>query len=47
MINDKTNEAIEEFFRQLFAGYQTGLKTTMKGASIIFDYVHLSYYKYH
>ena len=32
MINDKTDEVIEELFQSLLPRYQTGLKTSMKGS---------------
>ena len=48
MINDKPDEAIEEFFQSLHSKYQIGLETSMKkGNSSIFDHVYLLYYKCH
>ena len=32
MINDKTDEVIEELFQSLLPRYQTGLKTSLKGS---------------
>ena len=47
MINDKADEVIEELFHSLLSRYQIGLKASMKGSEFVFDYVHLSYYKWH
>ena len=47
MINDKADEIIEELFKSLLSRYQIGLKTSMRGSDLIFDYIHLLYYKYH
>ena len=47
MINDKTEEVIEELVKSLLSRYQIELKTKMKDSSFIFDYAHLMYYKYH
>ena len=46
MINDEADEVIEELFKLLKNRYQNNLES-MKGSEFVFDYVHLSYYKYH
>ena len=47
MINDKTDEVIEEPFESHLSRYQTGLETSMKGSDFVFDSVQLLYYKCH
>ena len=47
MINDKSNEVIEELFQSLLSSCQIRLETSMKGTDFVFDYVHLLYYKCH
>ena len=47
MINDKSDEAIEEFFKSLLSIYKIGLETSIKGSDFVFDCVYLLYYKYH
>ena len=47
MINDKTEEVIEELFQSLLSRYQIGLETSMRVSGFVFDYVHLLYYKCH
>ena len=41
MINDKTDEALEEIFQLLHSTYQIGLVTSMKGSDFIFHSVYL------
>ena len=43
MINDKTDEVIEELFLSLLSKYQIELETSMKGGDFVFDCVHLLY----
>ena len=47
MINDKSDEVIEELFQSLLFRYQIGLETSMEGSDFIFNFVHLFYSKYH
>ena len=47
MINDKSNEIIEELFQSLLSRYQIGLETSIGGSDFIFDFAHLLYYKCH
>ena len=47
MINDKSEEVIEELFQSPLSRYQIGLETSMRGSEFVFDYVHLLYYKSH
>ena len=46
MINDKADEVIKELFDLLKNRYQSNLES-MKGSEIVFDYIHLLYYKWH
>ena len=41
MINDETDEVIEEPFESLKKWYQNDLQESMKGSEFVFDYVHL------
>ena len=45
MINDKADEAKEEFFRSLLCKCRIGFETSMKGSEFFFDCVYLLYYK--
>ena len=45
-ISDEADEVIKEFSDSLKNIYQNNLKT-MKVIEVVFDYVHLAYYKYH
>ena len=47
MIDNKTNEIIQELFDSLLQKYQKGLKESMKGSEFVFDSVDLLYYKLH
>ena len=47
MINDKADELIEELFESFLNRYQIGLQTSMRVSDLIFDCVHLFYYKCH
>ena len=47
MINDKTEEVIEEIFQSLLFRYQIGLETSITGNDFIFNCVQLSYYECH
>ena len=47
MIDDKTDEVIEELFESLRNIYQNNLEKLMKGSEFVFDYAHLLYYKCH
>ena len=47
MINDKTDEIIEELFKPLPHRYQINLEKLMKGSEFLFHYVHLLCYKCH
>ena len=44
-IKNKPGEVIEELFQSLIFKNQIGLETLMKGSDLIFDCVHLLYYK--
>ena len=44
MINDEAVEVIKELFDSLKNRYQNNFKS-MKGSQLVFDYVHLLYYK--
>ena len=44
---DNPHEVIELFFESLFNRHQIGLETSMICSDVIFDYVHLLYYKWH
>ena len=46
MMNDETDEYIEELFKSLKNRYQNNLKL-MKGSEFVFNYVNLLYYKCH
>ena len=46
MINDETNEIIEELFQSLKDRYQNNLES-MKGSEFFFDYVQLLHYECH
>ena len=46
MINDEVNEAIKELFVSLKNRYQNNFES-MKDSELVFDYVHLLYYKCH
>ena len=47
MINDKTDEVIENLFEPILNRYQVGLETSMRGSGFIFDCLHSLYYKCH
>ena len=47
MINDKTDEIIEELFKPLPHRYQINLEKLMKVSEFLFHYVHLLCYKCH
>ena len=47
MINDKSDEIIEELFQLLLSRYQIALETSIRGSDFIFDCAHLLYYKCH
>ena len=47
MINDKTDEVIEELFQSSLSRYQIGLETLMQCSDFIFDFVNLLYCKSH
>ena len=47
MINDRTDEVIEELLKSLRNRYQNNLEESMKGSQSVFDYLHLLYYKCH
>ena len=47
MMNDETDEVIEELFESLKKRYQNKLEESMKGKEFVFNYVHLLYYKCH
>ena len=47
MIYDNPHEVIKCFFESLFNRYQIGLETSMICSDVIFDCVHLLYYKCH
>ena len=44
MIKD---EVIKELFKWIQNRYQNNLEESMKDRIIVFDYIHLLYYKYH
>ena len=46
MINDEADEVIKERFDSLKNRYQNNLES-MKGSELVFNYVHLLYYKCH
>ena len=46
MINDQSDELIEELFKSLFNRYQNNLEKLMKGSQFAFNYVHLLHYEY-
>ena len=46
MINDEADEVKKELFDSLKKRYQINLES-MKGSELVFDYVHLLYYKCH
>ena len=46
MINDEADEVIKELFHLLKNKYQNNLEL-MKGSEVVFDYIHLLYYKCH
>ena len=45
MINNETDEVIEEIFKSILHRYQNNLDKSMKGSAFVFDYIHLLYYK--
>ena len=47
MNNDKANKVITERFQSLLSRHQAGFETSIKVSDIVFDCVHLLYYKYH
>ena len=47
MINDKTDEFIEENFQSLLPIYRIGLETSVKDSELVFDCVLFLYYKCH
>ena len=47
MINDNTDEVIEELFQLLHRRYWIGLETSMKDSEFVFDCVQFLYYKCH
>ena len=46
-INDKADEVIEKIFKTRLNRYKNNLGTSMRGSDLIFDCVHLLYYKCH
>ena len=44
MMENETDEIIEELFKSLLQRYQEGLEESMKGSEFIFDSVNLLYY---
>ena len=46
MSYDNAEGVIEEHFELLRSRYQIGLEKSMRGSNLIFDCVHLLYYKY-
>ena len=47
VINDKAGDVIEEHFQSLLYRWEIGLETLMKDSRVIFDHLHLLYYKSH
>ena len=47
MINNKTEEVIEELFETFLNRYQIGLETSIRDSDFVFDCFHLLYYKCH
>ena len=47
IMNNDTDEAIEELFKSLQKRYQNNLEKKVEGSEFLFDYVHLLYYKCH
>ena len=47
MINDKVDKVTKELFQSLLSGYQIGLKASMYGSEVVFDYVQLLYHNCH
>ena len=47
IINDEADEVIEELFKSLLNKYQNNLEKLAKVSELVFDYVHLLYYKCH
>ena len=47
IINDKTNEVIEELSQSLFSKYQIRIEISIKGCDFIFDYMDTLDYKCH
>ena len=47
MIGDKSDEVIEKRFQSLLSRYQIGFEKLVKGSPLVFDCVHLLYFKCH
>ena len=47
MINNKSDEVIEELYHTLLSSYQIGLEISIRGSDFVFDYFLLLYYKFH
>ena len=47
IMNNDTDEAIEELFKSLEKRYQNNLEKKVEGSEFLFDYVLLLYYKCH
>ena len=47
MIYDNADEVVDELLESLLNVYQFGLERSMRSSDIIFDCVHLLYYKYY
>ena len=47
MINHKADEVTKELFQSPLSRYEIGLETSMRGSELVFDCVHLLYYKCH
>ena len=45
MINNEADEAIKKLSKSLKNRYQNNLES-IKGSEFVFDYIHLSYYKF-
>ena len=45
MINDKTDESMEELYKSIVNRYWNNLEKLMKGSDFVFSYVNLLYYK--
>ena len=47
MINDKADKVIKKLSKSFLNRYQNNLGKLMKGSELVFDYVHLLYYRCH